>query len=146
MLSPGAQFAALPPYVQNTVRAQAGIAQFDRVITDQTPTSTVYKIYFQNSGSYPPLYVSANGDVLNPDYSIAVPAVHAAQSGPVKLGDLPEEVVRIVQQQAAHSEISDIEKQPWGDRSVFVFTFKGDHPSSRLYVRSDGLVLKEGSK
>src|SRR5256885_14022022 len=74
-LSPGAQFGALPPDVQNAVRAEAGTAIIDRVIRDRTPLGVVYKIHFQNAEVFPPLYVSPDGDVLNPDYTIAVPSI-----------------------------------------------------------------------
>jgi hypothetical protein len=153
LVSPGAQFGALPPTVQNTIRAQVGGAQIDRVFKDRTSVGPVYKIYFQHAGVYPPLYVTAEGDVLNPDYTIAVPAVKASQEafaivgtgegGTIRLVDLPEEVLKIVAEQAPHGEISGIEKQTWGDRSVYVIGFKGDNASPRLYVRSDGIVLKE---
>jgi hypothetical protein len=143
LLSPGAQFSALPPVVQNTVRAEAGIAQIDRVVKDRTPVGTIYKIYFQHSGVYPPLFVSADGDVLNPDLTIAVPAPAAKQEGPVRLVDLPEEVLKIIADQAPNTEIASIEKQAWGDRSVYIVAFKGDRPNPKLYVRSDGIVLKE---
>ena len=156
LLSPGAQFGALPPVVQNTVRAEAGIAQIDRVVKDRTPIGIVYKVYFQHSGVYPPLFVTSEGDVLNPDYTIAVPAVHpgreafaaegTGEGGSVRLVDLPAEALKIIAEQAPHGEISAIEKQAWGDRTVYIVTFKGDHASPKLYVRSDGIVLKEVTK
>src|SRR6185295_9199539 len=124
-----------------------------RVMKDRTPAGLVYKIYFQNSGVYPPLYVTPDGDVLNPDYTIAVPAPLTAQQafaaggsgegGTVRLLDLPEEVLKIVYDQAPHAEISGIEKQAWGDRTVYIVSFKGDTAAPKLYVRSDGIVLKE---
>lgn|ERR1041385_8735991 len=156
LISPGAQFGALPPKVQNAVRAEAGIAVLDRVVRDRTPVGTIYKIYFQNDATYPPLFVSADGDVLNPDYTIAVPAPEAArlaflggtavEGGAIQLVDLPEEVLKMIQQQAPHADIASIEKQAWGDRTVFVVAFKGENASPKLYVRSDGIVLKEVTK
>src|SRR5437899_5543533 len=149
LLSPGAQFGALPPKVQNAVRAETGIAIIDRVVRDRTPIGTIYKIYFQNEFVYPPLYVSADGDVLNPDYTIAVPApqnpLQPFPSGPpvdgktLVLSDLPPEVLKIIQEQAPHADIGSIEKQTWGDRTVYILSFKGENASPRLYVRSDGI-------
>jgi hypothetical protein len=153
--SPGAQFGALPPKVQTAVRAEAGQAGIDRIYRDRTPAGTIYKIYFQNEFVYPPLLVTPEGDVLNPDYTIAVPypdSAHDAFSigGPdtktVPLVDVPEDVMHMIQEQAPHAEISNIEKQAWGDRTVYVVTFKGEHASPKLYVRSDGIVLKEVAK
>jgi hypothetical protein len=156
LVSPGAQFGALPPAVQNAVRAQAGTAVIDRVVKDRHPTGTVYKIYFRHSGVFPPLFVTPDGDVLNPDYTIAVPSAKAAEEafaaggtgegGKVRLVDLPEEVLKIIQAQTPHGEIDGIEKQAWGDRSVYIVSFKGENASPKLYVRSDGIVLKEVAK
>lgn len=153
--SPGEQFGKLPPKVQTAVRAEAGQAGVDRIYRDRTPVGTVYKIYFQNEFVYPPLLVTPEGDVLNPDYTIAVPAPDSAHDpfglgGPdgktVLLVDVPEDVMKIIQEQAPHAEISNIEKQAWGDRTVYIVAFKGENASPRLYVRSDGIVLKEVAK
>jgi hypothetical protein len=153
--SPGAQFGALPPKVQTAVRAEAGSAAVDRVFRDRTPAGTIYKIYFQNEFVYPPLLVTPEGDVLNPDYTIAIPAPDSAHDisglvGPdgrtVQLVDVPEDAMKIIQEQAPHAEIASIEKQTWGDRTVYVVTFKGENASPKLYVRSDGIVLKEVAK
>jgi hypothetical protein len=153
--SPGAQFGALPPKVQTAVRAEAGSAAVDRVYRDRTPAGTIYKIYFQNEFVYPPLFVTPGGDVLNPDYTIAIPYPEPAhdalapggpENGIVQLVDVPEDVMRILQEQAPHAEIANIAKQTWGDRTVYIVTFKGEHASPKLYVRSDGIVLKEVAK
>src|SRR4051812_46638313 len=111
--SPGAQFGALPPKVQTAVRAEAGSAAVDRVFRDRTPAGTIYKIYFQNEFVYPPLLVTPEGDVLNPDYTIAIPAPDSAHDisglvGPdgktVQLVDVPEDAMKIIQEQAPHAE------------------------------------------
>jgi hypothetical protein len=137
------------------VRAEAGSAAVDRVFRDRTPAGTIYKIYFQNEFVYPPLLVTPEGDVLNPDYTIAIPAPDSAHDisglvGPdgrtVQLVDVPEDAMKIIQEQAPHAEIASIEKQTWGDRTVYVVTFKGENASPKLYVRSDGIVLKEVAK
>jgi hypothetical protein len=60
--------------------------------------------------------------------------------------DVPEDAMKIIQEQAPHAEIASIEKQTWGDRTVYVVTFKGENASPKLYVRSDGIVLKEVAK
>jgi len=156
LVSPGAQFGALPPTVQNAVRAQAGTAVIDRVVKDRHPMGTVYKIYFRHSGVFPPLFVTPDGDVLNPDYTIAVPSAKATEEAfaaggagegaSVKLMDLPEQVLKIIQEQTPHGEIDSIEKQAWGDRTVYIVNFKGENASPKLYVRSDGIVLKEVAK
>src|SRR5262245_4155537 len=67
LLSPGAQFATLPPPVQNAVRAQAGIQEITRIVKDTSSGQTVYKIYFSGGEVFPPLYVAPDGSVLHPD-------------------------------------------------------------------------------
>jgi hypothetical protein len=155
MQSPGAQFGALPPKVQTAVRAQAGQAAVEKILRDRTPVGSIYKIYFQNEFVYPPLLVTPEGDVLNPDYTIAVPypdsahdpfALSGGDGRTLQLVDVPEDAMKMIQEQAPHAEISSIEKQTWGDRTVYVVTFKGENASPKLYVRSDGIVLKEVAK
>src|SRR5262244_1574702 len=74
LLSPGAQFATLPPPVQNAVRAQAGIQEITHITKDTSSGQVVYKIYFSEGQIFPPLYVAADGSVLHPDLRVAVPA------------------------------------------------------------------------
>src|SRR5215468_5204910 len=53
LLSPGAQFGALPPPVQNTVIAEAGSEVIWDVVRDTSSGQTVYIIYFENQDIYP---------------------------------------------------------------------------------------------
>lgn len=152
LLSPGAQFGALPPPVQNTVIAEAGTEVIWDVVKEEHAGQTVYIIYFENQDIYPPLYVGRDGSVLNPDYTIAVhaPEYKAAALGAnattttVKLTDLPAKVLEVVHQQAGHSEVSEIDKATWGNRVVYIVTFKDEKLYPKLYVEADGTLLKEG--
>src|SRR5262245_11871918 len=47
LLSPGAQFGALPPAVQNTVIAEAGCEVIWKVVKDDHSGQPVYIIYFE---------------------------------------------------------------------------------------------------
>src|SRR5215831_2710544 len=73
--SPGAQFAALPAAVQNTIRTEVGAAEIDDIIKDTSSGHPVYKAFFENDEVYPPLYIAPDGSVLNPDLTVAVGAV-----------------------------------------------------------------------
>lgn len=152
LLSPGAQFGALPPPVQNTVIAEAGSEVIWDVVKDDHSGKTVYIIYFENQDIYPPLYVGRDGSVLNPDLTVAVhaPEYKAAALGAnlgtatVKLTELPPKVLDVVHEQASHSEVSSIDKATWGNRVVYIITFKDELHNPKLYVEADGTLLKEG--
>jgi hypothetical protein len=152
LLSPGAQFGALPPPVQNTVIAEAGTEVIWDIVKEEHSGQTVYIIYFENQDIYPPLYVARDGSVLNPDYTIAVhaPEYKAAALGAnattttVKLIDLPSKVLEVIHQQAGHSEVATIDKATWGNRIVYIVTFKDEKQYPKLYVEADGTLLKEG--
>jgi hypothetical protein len=153
LLSPGAQFGALPPPVQNTVIAEAGSEVIWDVVKEDHSGQTVYIIYFENQDIYPPLYVGRDGSVLNPDLTVAVhaPEYKAAALGAslgaatasVKLTDLPSKVLDVVHDQASHSEISSIDKATWGNRVVYIITFKDGAHNPKLYVEADGTLLKD---
>src|SRR6266568_4736023 len=55
LLSPGTQFAALPPAVQNTIRAEAGAADIEDVVKDTSSGHVIYQVRFQNSNWFEPL-------------------------------------------------------------------------------------------
>src|SRR5437899_2504576 len=132
LTSLGAKFGALPPVVQNTVRAQAGPAEIADVMKDSRGDRLFYKIYFKQPELYPPLYVTPDGSVLNPDLTIAVPA----PQGPIGLGasvsinDLPPIVLKTAQERAPDAEISHASREMWGERMVYVISFKEEarHP------------------
>jgi len=150
LLSPGAQFGALPPAVQNTVIAEAGAEVIWDIVKDSSSGQTVYKIYFENRGIFPPLYVARDGSVLNPDLTVAVraPEQTAAALGfsigtTVKLTDLPPKVLDVIHEQASRNDVASIDKATWGNRTVYVVTFKDESHYPKLYVEADGTLLKD---
>jgi hypothetical protein len=151
LYSSGAQFGALPPAVQNTVRAEAGSEEIYDIVKDNSAGKTVYRIYFVNPAAYPTLYVGRDGSVLNPDLTVAIAAPTPEVGGlngssmgtSVKLTDLPSPVLEIIHQQASRNEVSSIDKATWGNRSVYIVTFKDESHYPKLYVEADGTLLKE---
>lgn len=150
LLSPGAQFGALPPAVQNTVIAEAGSEVIWDVVKDSSSGQTVYIITFENRDIYPPLFVARDGSVLNPDLTVAVhaPEHTAAALGinagtTVKLTDLPAKVLEVIHEQASRTDITSIDKTTWGNRTVYVVTFKDESHYPKLYVEADGTLLKD---
>lgn len=152
LISPGAQFAALPPAVQNSIRAETGGAELDHVFKGSTDNRLVYVIYFRDKDLFPPLYIAPDGTVLNPDLSVALNAprnsVGTLTGGPVTgltLSDLPPKVVKAIQQRAPDAEIDFISKQTLGDQTTYVIAFK-DHARPALHLGQDGTVLKETAR
>ncbi len=147
--SPGAQFAALPAAVQNTIRTEAGAAEIDGIVKDRISGRVVYKTFFANEELYPPLYVAPDGSVLNPDLTVAVGATRdetevltgAGASG-LRIGDLPEPVVKRIDEFATRTDIAVLDKETWGNRIVYIVTFKDDR-KPKLYVAADGTILRE---
>jgi len=149
LISPGAQFAALPPAVQNSIRAEVGGAELDRVVKGSNTNQVVYVVYFPGEDLLPPLYIAPDGTVLKPDLSVAVRAPKATvgmlTGGPVTgvtLSDLPAKVVKTIQQRAPDAEIDFISKETRGDQTTYIVTFK-NRARPTLYVAQDGAVLKQ---
>ena len=145
LLSPGAQFGALPPPVQNTVRAEVGTAEVADITKDTSSGKAVYKIFFKSHEIYPPLYIAADGSVLNPDLSLAVVAPDTNRTG-LKLSELPPDALRVVHDRAPSFEIASIKRETWGDRVVYIVSFKDETTHPKLYVASDGTVFSESPK
>ena len=143
--TPGALFGELPQVVQNTVRSEAGMAEIVDVTTDKSSGRVVYTIHFRNSTIYPPIIVAADGSVLNPDLTVAVPPPQ--QSHPeVKFNDLPLAVARVIQDRPLTPEIAGITRENWGDHTVYIFSFKDDIHNPKLYVVANGTVLLQAPK
>ena len=147
--SPGGKFSGLPPAVQNTIRAQTGEAEIEDIVKDTSSGQLVYKVYFVNRKLFPTLYVAPDGSVLNPNLTVAVGAAQdtigvlsgGAVSG-LKASDLPPPVMKVVQERAPHTEIASIYKEMWGDREVYLISFKDPSHNPDLYISADGTILK----
>ena len=149
LISPGAQFATLPPAVQNSIRAEAGCAELTRVVKGTSTDRLVYVVYFRNTAVYPPLYLASDGTVLTPNLAVAMIApkdtVGTLTGGPgtgLTLSDLPPKVLKAIQQQAPDAEIDFISKETHADQASYLVTFK-HHAHPPLHLDHEGTVLKE---
>ncbi|MGO8925993.1 MAG: hypothetical protein ACLQU3_03725 [Limisphaerales bacterium] len=140
LTSPGAKFGALPPIVQRTVLAEAGPAEVVDAVRDTSAGRVVYKIYFRDSSVFPPMFVAPDGSVLNPDLTVAVSAAHGTR---VKRGDVPPRVMKAIPERTPAAEVAYIDKENWGDRVVYVVTFKDEAHNPRLLLAEDGTVVEE---
>jgi len=148
--SPGGKFSGLPPAVQNTIRAETGAADIEDIVKDTSSGQLVYKVYFENRKLFPTLYVAPDGSVLNPDMTVATGAaqdtIGILSGGTVsglKPGDLPPNTMKAIQERAPHTEIASIYKEMWGDREVYLISFKDPKHYPDLYIAADGTILKE---
>jgi hypothetical protein len=151
LLSPGGQVGALPAAVQNTIRAETGSADISVVRSNHISGEWTYEVYYTNPEIYPPLYIAADGAVLRPDFSIAVPppppsSVAAAGTGPVTLTDLPGPVVVALKEEAPGAQIASMERETWGSRVVYIIGFLNSVIHPTLYITTDGTVLKESHR
>jgi hypothetical protein len=150
LTSPGAMFAALPPQVQNAVRAEAGSAEITNVIRLDLARGPVYQISFLDPKEYPILYVAQDGSVLDTNLTVAVGAARGpggtatstAASG-LATRDLPPAVLNAVQESAPLATIAHISKETWGERVVYIISFTDPANHPKIYVASDGTVLKD---
>lgn len=140
LTSPGAKFGALPSVVQRTVLAEAGPAEVVDAVRDTTAGRVVYRIYFRDSDVFPPMFVAPDGSVLNPDLTVAVSAVRGTR---VMLNDLPPKVKKAIPERAPAGEVAYINKEGWGNRVVYVVTFKDEAHNPRLLLSEDGIVVDE---
>ena len=148
LISPGTQFAALPPAVQNSIRAETGLAEISRVVKGTDSERIVYVVYFHNREMFPPLYIAPDGTVLSPNLSVTEAApkgtVGALTGGPVTgltLSDLPPKVVKTIQQRAPDAEIDFISKETHGDQTSYLIAFK-NQARPKLHLAQDGTVLE----
>ncbi len=141
LTSLGAKFGALPPRVQATVLAQAGAADIVDAVRESNSGHVVYKITFREPEIYPTLLVAPDGSVLNPDLTVAVPA---RQGKAIKIGEVPAPVVKVIEEKGPSSGASTINKETWGDRTVYVVSFEDEAHYPRLFIAADGTVLQEG--
>lgn len=137
--TPGWKFGALPQAAQNTVRTEAGTAEIADVKQDIVSGHLVYKIYFQDALTFPTLYIGADGSVLYPDLTVAIPAPH--ESPAVKFSDLPLSVAKVLQERAPESEIASIRREYWGDHMVYTVSFKNELRYPKLCIVADGTML-----
>jgi hypothetical protein len=155
LTSPGSKFGALPPPAQHTIRAEVGSAEIADVVRIPVAANgmPVYIIYLRNRELFPPLYVAADGSLLNPDLSVASGASvdtfgvgsGGAVSG-IKFSDLPPAVSRVIHDRAPGAAIDFIHKETWGDRVVYIISFSDPIHHPKLYLAADGTILNEGPR
>jgi len=141
LTSLGAKFGALPPAVQSTVLAEAGGSEITDVVRDVSSGRVVYKITFRERDVFPPLFVAPDGSVLNPDLTVAVSAGPGTQ---VKAADVPPVVKKVIEEHGPVVGASSINKEKWGDRTVYVVTFRDTAHYPRLFITADGSLVEEG--
>jgi hypothetical protein len=140
LTSPGAKFGALPPLVQRTVLAEAGMEQVVDAVRDTSSGRVVYKVYFRDPEIFPTLYVAPDGSVLNPDLTVAVSAQQGVR---VKLADVPVKVMKAIPKNAPNAEVAYVNKELWGEKPVYVITFKDEAHNPKLLLAADGTVMDE---
>lgn len=151
LVSPGAQFVALPPAVRNVIRAENGSAGIVDIVKANNSGRILYVVHFENEEAFPPLFISPEGGVLHPDLTVAVPAPREPGSylpgSPItglKPADLPPAVLRVWHERAPSAEIAYINRESWGDRFIYILTFRDETHNPKLYVTTDGTVLNQG--
>jgi hypothetical protein len=149
LTSPGGQFSALPPTVQNSVRAQVGAADITYIFTDTSSGRSIYEFHFKNTDLFPPLYVASDGSILTPEMTVAVgataetieAATGSAVSG-VTMSDLPTPVVDAIRDQRPTAAVDSIHRIRSGEDVFYEVFFKdpGHHP--KLFLTDSGRVVQ----
>jgi hypothetical protein len=149
LTSPGGEFATLPPAVQNSVRAEAGMAEIEHVAKPGESASGVYEIRFRNAIVYPPLYLASDGSVLTSNMMVAVGASEdtiaastGSESGGVKTDDLPPNVIVTIRHQAPTAEVDSISRVNSGGEMFYSVTFKDPALHHPLMIRDDGHLMQ----
>ncbi len=149
LISPGGQFATLPPAVQNSVRAESGSAEIENISRTTNGDTRIYEIHFKDTLMYPPLFLTSDGSVLAPDFTVAVGASEdtieastASAASGVKLDELPPNVVRTIHSQAPTAEVDTINRLTSGNDVFYDVLFKdpGHHPA--LLISDDGRLAR----
>jgi hypothetical protein len=153
LTSVGARFGALPSAVQNSIRAQTGAAEIRDIEIDKEMrlAGTVYRITYVSDDLYPPLFVAADGSIINPDMTVAVGATHdefaiqkGAAAGGLHFNDLPAPVAHVVEQSGHAPDILSIDRQIWGNQVVYIIAFRDELHLATAYIAADGTVLQHG--
>ena len=152
LMSSGGQFAALPPAVQNTIRAQVGSANIEEIVREEALGRIIYRVYFENTHWIQPLIIASDGSVLDPDLIVAVGAPkeeHWASTGSASsshsLNDLPPAAVKAIQRRAPDAQVDTVIRQISGNQIVYIVTFR-DGIRPPLQVTADGTITPESSK
>jgi hypothetical protein len=138
--TPGARFGSLPPVVQNTVRSEAGTAEIVDARKEISDGRIFYKISFRDYNNFPPLLVGADGSVLNPDLTVAIPAPQEP-SQELKLSDLPPPVKKVLEDRKLLGEVASISHEHWGNHMVYIVSFKEAAHQEKLHIVADGTML-----
>jgi Neuraminidase (sialidase) len=149
LTSPGGEFATLPPAVQNSVRAEAGMAEITSINKDSDAGEGIYEIQFRNPDIYPPLYVASDGSVLTSNLTVAVGATVdtiAASTGSgtsgIRMDDLPPNVVQTIRHQAPTAEVDTISRLNSEGEVFYNVTFKDPAHHPRLMIRDNGRLVE----
>lgn len=149
LTSPGGEFATLPPAVQNSVRAEAGMGEILHITKPGESASGVYEIRFRNAALYPPLYLASDGSVLTSNMTVAVGASEdtiaastGSESSGVKTDDLPPNVIVTIRHQAPTAEVDSISRVNSGNEVYYNVTFKEPTLHHPLLVRDDGHLMQ----
>ena len=140
LTSLGAKFGALPPAVQSTVLAEAGTAEIVDAFRDTSSGRVVYKISFREPTVFPPLFVAPDGSVLNPDLTVAVSAVSGTR---LKRSDVPAKVIKVIEEHGPIAGYTAINKETWGDRVVYIVSFKDEAHYPKMFITADGTIIDE---
>jgi hypothetical protein len=140
----------LPAAVRNTIRAEAGAAEIHDIQTGSMANGPIYIVNFARE--LPPLWVAKDGSVLNPDLSTAVGSTEdtlsflaGRGSSDLNLTDLPEPVLQNLKTNAADLKITDIDKEVWGDRTMYRVTFSDPDRHPAVYISADGKTLDKAA-
>ncbi len=148
LTSPGAAFATLPPAVQNSVRAEGGMAEISAINKEAAPG--VYEILFRNFDVYPPLYIASDGSVLSSNMTtVAVGASEdsiAASTGSeltgLRMDDLPAKVVQTIRVQGPTAEVESISRLTSQGEVFYSVSFKDPLHHLKVLIRDDGKLVQ----
>jgi hypothetical protein len=149
LTSPGGEFSKLPPTVQNSVRAEAGMAEFEDISRGKIGDLTVYEFRFKNQEEFPPLYVASDGSVLTSNLTVAVGASEdtieastGSGTSSIKMDDLPLKVVEMIRRSAPTAEVDSISRLTSAGEVSYDVTFKDPVRHPKLLIRDDGRLIR----
>jgi hypothetical protein len=149
LTSPGGKFSRLPPAVQNTARAEAGMSEIADITRSDTNGAPVYTFYFKNAETFQPLHVASDGSVLRPDMTVAIGAtaetIEASTGsgvGGIRMGDLPPNVVVTIRHSAPTAVVASISRLTSEGQVFYEVNFEDPANHRVLVIRDDGHVLE----
>jgi len=143
------KFNALPPAVQQTIRAEASNAEIAAISSRNRNGANTWKVRFKDPEKNPQIEVASDGRLINTD--AARPASTGGALTPTgatatKLTALPEAAQKTILSKAPDAPIAGITRRAKDGKTIYEIEFTQPGTNSTLQVAQDGTLVQDLQK